>query len=726
MKIYTRDNYVSANTQSYSSFEDMVAAPQMEPPAIVTNKEMWKDWLSAPTTRRHVYSYVGGVQPTQIVSANNMLFDVNGFIFDVDEAIPLQDLLDAIELHCPDDIRPTYIVESYSSRWHLLYPFDGSVGMLDGQEYAAVATVFHALAKLGKVSAKVDIKAMTDPTQYYTYGRRWLKPYPTKTTVISKNDIHTIQYQVGNSGLFDASGVIVPFDKVQEEMDRRFPGHGYTQVADGVRGKRFWDPTSTDPTAAVIRTTGMQYFSDMGGFMSWSAIFGEAFVRKHQSDSIGAALANIYFDGNRYYHRVRDEWAIDTLETVKNLLKVRYNLSTKIIKGKGHSQLDEVLCHIQEAGRVSGALPFLFKDDLVVNYDGRRWVNLASTKPMRPSEYSPTAWGDKFPNLANWLNHFYGDEHQKNIFLAWLRVYYWSALRGLPSKGQVLINVGGVHIGKTLLVTQVISRMFGTSNDIAPFVAGEETFNKEMFFAGVNYIDDQVGFSNFKVRERFSSMLKKLVANTEVAFSAKFKDTQKLPFHSRIVVSMNDDPQSLEVLPMLTDSVKDKVILLKCNDKPYVFPPGFQMQDLIIPELPYFCRWLLNWTAPAETTANNRYQVCSYLHPVLEAEARADDEEDLIRNLLIAWRKSYFRSIEAKGETSVWRSTTQLFGDLKSFDPVLEPELKNRWTTIRFGRILTRVVSRYKLDWIHGHRKTSGFGYDIDRPKEGEDGHEDE
>jgi len=715
MKTFVKSNLVDADVTEFMDFQTMLG--QVKPvPKNIKSKADLKTWLSEDSTNHHLYSMAAGLDPQQIISPNNPVREIHGFIADFDSNKSMADIQKSIDQFIPEDLRPTHVVESFSGNFHLIFEFDYPVGIADADEYKAIAKVFAANTNLNKISPKWDSSAFEKPSMFYTYGRGHANV--PKSKAISQNSIQTIRYELSGEGFYEDRGIVVPMTDVKAEMDKRFPNHGYRKVAEGQRGRRFWDPSAKDATAAVLCTTGVLYFSNMGGFKTWSEIFGESFVRKYRVNTVGNALATIYYDGSKFWRRANNNWTCDAMEPTKIVLKTQYNFSaSKKVKGKNYTELEEVLSSIINLNRVDGAFPFVHNPRSIVNYSGYQFVNTARVKCMQPVDAKIKHWGDKFPQMAAWLDHFFVDKHQKEVFLTWLHLYYKGALRGEPGRGQAMFIVGGVHIGKSLLLFRVLDPLMGGSSDATRVLTRGANFNKDLFNTGISYVDDATGFVDHKGRKLFSETVKKLVASPEMEYEAKFKDAVKLPFHSRIVVNMNDDPSSMELLPTISGSVQDKIIMLRGNRTPYAgFPPGMGMQRIISQELPFFARWLYEWNPPASCLGNGRFNVISFIDPELQQDAMMGDEETMVRDLIERFREEYFKSVEGNSLDYQDFSASNLPAQLMEMDPDVERLFRDRSSNLRLQRILKSLDLHHGGPWGWFERiriRGSGFGYRI-------------
>ena len=92
-------------------------------------------------------------------------------------------------------------------------------------------------------------------------------------------------------------------------------------------------------------------------------------------------------------------------------------------------------------------------------------------------------------------------------------------------------------------------------------------------------------------------------------------------FH-RVTISVNDDPDKLRVLPLLTPDLKEKVHLFAVSDAPLPMPTTTleercAFRDRISNELPAYAHWLLNEFSIPLPIRSDRFGVAAWSHPPL-------------------------------------------------------------------------------------------------------------
>ena len=245
------------------------------------------------------------------------------------------------------------------------------------------------------------------------------------------------------------------------------------------------------------------------------------------------------------------------------------------------------------------------------------------------------------------------------------------------------------------------------------FLLGGSAFNKELFEYAVWTIDDDPVSGDPKAHLRFSNLVKKVAANHTFNYHAKFRDQLTVPWNGRIVVTCNDDPESIRILPDLDVSIKDKLILLKTSKNAIRDFPRDVAQH-IERELPFFARWLLDFQIPSECLGDNRFGVRSYIDPELEETARQSSVTNSFAEILDLWRENHFAHI--KDPKAVWVGNVPALHGLMDRDEMIKNLIREH-TPVTVGRRLCAMVNQ-NYGWVRMKRegKTRKRVFVIDRP----------
>jgi hypothetical protein len=493
-----------------------------------------------------------------------------------------------------------------------------------------------------KWSAGLDTGRLVQPGTYFELGKDWQHVTDERisdSTLCGWDHICFARLTLAKSLSLDGVDINVPMDVIAKTVEERFPGRWAGEFKVGSRGLRFWDLAADHPNGIMVCEGGCRVFTPHDKpFMSWADIFGRKFVEQFIGDRTKQVRDRVYWDGRSYWFESNPgNWEQESSEQFQQTLRV-LGFSNKAPKGRTYSDVDEIMRRIRQENTVAGACPMIYMPVGVSNSpdSGARMLNTRLIVPIRPAApsspmNSPWAVGGKaFPfiheilsnlfvdaadvtNKVEWLNH-----HEPCIqlatFLHWLKRSYEGGLSLNPSVGQALILVGGVDKGKTLVNRHVIGKLLGGSADGSEALIEGNRFNADVTSSPVLRIDDPETRDR-KTRKAFEMRMKKLVANGVSRSERKFSMAFDVPWCVRICMTCNNDAESTKMLPGLTSSNQDKVLLLCCGDRRMKFHPDMSTNEaLIAKELPHFGRWLMDWTPPESTKGGSRYGVKAYHH----------------------------------------------------------------------------------------------------------------
>ena len=272
----------------------------------------------------------------------------------------------------------------------------------------------------------------------------------------------------------------------------------------------------------------------------------------------------------------------------------------------------------------------------------------------------------QWPLFRTFLEQLLRD--QARYFCAWIKWALESVRRGLPwSPGQMLAIAGPPGCGKSFLQSLITPMLGGRVSKPYQFLTGKSNFNAEIFGSEHAMIADEVPEKDHKSRRNFGSGLKNLVANKEQAIATKNKTPITLTPFLRVTMTLNDNADSLLVLPPLDSEVEDKIILLRATAVKFPwpskrFPDSQSFHRAIEAELPAFLFHLRRWRIP-EALHDQRYGVVSFKDPALMEAVRELSPEFRLWELIE-------RHIFEAGYGEVWTGhTAQLIAILSEANP---------------------------------------------------------
>lgn len=226
----------------------------------------------------------------------------------------------------------------------------------------------------------------------------------------------------------------------------------------------------------------------------------------------------------------------------------------------------------------------------------------------------------KWDYIRRFIRELLGDEGK--YFYSWMRAAFKSLRGGSPfAPGQLLAIAGPVGCGKSLLQKLITIMLGGRMAKPYQYLMGLTNFNGDLISSEHLVLDDEVGKSDIKSRRHFGAMIKSTVANQQISAHPKgSKPFTTEPFW-RISLSLNDEPESLMILPPLDSDIEDKIMLLRANKASVPYPsktlPTMQSYwDQLVSEVPAYLFALLRWQIPEEIR-DIRFGVKAYQNPDL-------------------------------------------------------------------------------------------------------------
>ena len=702
----------------------------------------------------HVFysGFEGLASSIRVDSKNNPAVMLHWIVADYDGKID-QHMRDSILSRCAD-FKPQYICRTSSGGARLLWKLEEPFPLHRNDLTKKLMRQIKKKLKLSKLLVGLDTDAFEDPCKYYEAGTAWES---LSCDEISAAFMMQWAVESTHNYAWQKLGPVIPMDVVTEEVERQYPGRWQGDFYIGARGIRFWDTDSDNPTAAVIRESGMQCFTGGTAFVPWSVILGRQFVNQFEADRIGGSVVDVYFDGRDYWTQLPSgQWQSYGKADIALHLKVERGLRGQPARGENFSQVDQAIHRIQKQQYIACAAPLVHRPQGIVLIDGNRVLNTsivtvlqpaseeayyqavqiaeviaptdsnlpsslspsAPPKPNPPSESSvpsvvntPSAQPPNaqylepsacpYPWIRDYFTGYFDPDEQLDYFYAWLKRWYESALEGRMQPGQASFFAGVPNTGKTLLSNVILSRIFGGHIDASSFLSGEDNFNSHLFNSAVWAVDDVVPLTDNKSHLKFSALIKKMAANRTFSVREKYRVDKLVEWNGRVVVTCNTDPESIRILPDVDLSNRDKINLFRVAERDtFTFPRD--VADIIASELPLFLRWLLDWQPPVHVLGDTRYGVKTYCeHSLFEAARHSSSAYSFLEVLL----KFFEGQVEDTWEGSATDLLTAMLSDTDGLAVIA-----SKYTTRQVGRELSKLASqnypitqhRYKnrRDWL--------------------------
>lgn len=226
---------------------------------------------------------------------------------------------------------------------------------------------------------------------------------------------------------------------------------------------------------------------------------------------------------------------------------------------------------------------------------------------------APAARG-KWPFLQKFIAQLLPDGAQQDRFLYWLANSYRALTQGTFAPGQCLVFIGPSQCGKNFAQTLITELFGGRVARPYEWFIGETAFNGELAQCEHWMISDERGSTDIRTRRAFGNAIKRAVAEQMLRVHPKGRQaiTVERTFR-RVTISCNEEPENVQVLPPLDDSILDKLIILKCSAAELSSDYTQNMKRLR-EELPAMAYYLSTVKLPTEL-AKGRFNLEAYAHP---------------------------------------------------------------------------------------------------------------
>jgi hypothetical protein len=268
-----------------------------------------------------------------------------------------------------------------------------------------------------------------------------------------------------------------------------------------------------------------------------------------------------------------------------------------------------MLMHVMERRRVEMFLPSIggYEAGMYDDHIGRKMI--VGQSPLKIE-----AVQGEWPLLTEIFNRLdfskEGGIDQRPWWFSWLKYADESRMAGPGNfaSGHCLILIGDRGCGKGFLQEHVITPLLGGREaDPKQMLVSKkpDEFNAELIEAE-HWKQEELPLENQQMATRvmLSERIKEAVTKTSIRLRLmKTNPMMVWPFH-RLTITINPGADKLRNLPLMTDDIVDKVIMLKVGNAPMPMPTdGIEQRRLfaqaVKAELPAFLWWLRNeWQIP--------------------------------------------------------------------------------------------------------------------------------
>ena len=679
------------------------------------DKAAYRSYICNPATKDCLFSGIRGMNKQEMVSRENPAVSMIAVVADYDMVMSDEERMKKTAKLV---IKPNFISSSYSGGTHAVWFLQAPLPLMPNAEMvqALLETIVRKL-KLKNAYGQLDGKAFYNTSQYYHAGWNWQQ---ISTEPIAESMSLLWLDEALKKSKFTTTGTQIPLARIWEEMQKR--GWDKKWGSDkafelGARGVRFWDPLADCPTAAIVKENGMICFTGPFPFQSWADIFGSDFIDAFRADTFGKALSECYMVNNTFYvcNNLRAEdgsykpcLLTYNRQNFESLATEKYGLNSKPEQEGEDSPVKQLVAKIATYNTLPAACPFIYRKERIIHIQGEARLNTSFLRVHEPDLSKGQEWGDGFPWIASFMERLFPDIIQRDRFMAAWAYAYRNAYKGEPKNGHTIFIAGSVGSGKNFLSECLYGASMGGAVDASEYVLGQTRFNDHLMGSGVWTLNDTVSKGDYRERAIFAKSLKKMAANHFHSCEGKYKSATGIYWSGRIIVTLNTDPDSLQLLPDIELSNRDKLSLFKTADEPMNDADGAAKARA---EMGALCAFLLNWEIPEHCVGDARWGVRNYLHPELLAEASDSSPTASFREILTLFVKDCFdadKSLQELKGSSTWFMQQMLLQD------GLKDMIRGAVTPTSIGRRISKLASSGDFPLVYD-RQSKAREWAIDR-----------
>lgn len=662
---------------------DFFPAPERVAEVRSMKKADRRAWMAKESTVWNAYSCVRGTAANARCSKDNPPAGLRGLVVDYDMETDVDTVIKYLN-QCAPEFLPNFIEITLSKNVRLVWVFEREILIPNNKFCRALIEVFLQKTGAPTLLSGYDDKS-ADPFQIWTNGGEW---FTVKEQPMAWPTVFGILSGVSKKMEFGRGDI--PLEIIAEEIAKRFPKRWQGPFQLNNIGLRFWDASADNPNGCQIKPDGMLCFTGHTGFMTWDSIFGVTWCNEQRATNVGKIAGETYFDGHNYWEMRGTLWTSVERQDVIMRLRTK-GVSSNIPKSSGEtaSDADRVMTFIQDMNFIRGAAPLINQRPGIVTLDGNRILNISTVRALEPAVLAAVPERD-FPWLWEFLNGLF-DRPELNpldYFLAWLQRAYAAGYHYRKAMGQAVFLCGPKENGKTLLCYKVIKPLLGDKMaNPYDYFTGVTHFNSELFESPLLAINDEEATSRDETRQKFSARIKSFVVNPSHSYHPKFCNRISIEWTGRIFCTLNDDPNAVGLLPEKNDSTSDKLMFFASRPYGKDWEANYVIEARIEKELPFFARWLLDWSPPRQVVAGGRMGVKSYFDPrILELSQQQISAYNLLE-LLAEWMARSPLWVDTKEWTG---TATSLINALDGFEEI-KASMKE-WNVYRATKALTSLA----------------------------------
>lgn len=333
------------------------------------------------------------------------------------------------------------------------------------------------------------------------------------------------------------------------------------------------------------------------------------------ADKLPLEKLEAYYEAPKKHYWIKDNHGVwiqvsgDAI--IKRLDAIGY--TSRPVKGKRYSQADDELERIRMdknivyAGAIAGSMAG------AVETNAGRYLVTRSPKMLSPIK-------GNWDNIRKLGLRLFG-EKQFEYVLGWSQNAVKGILTGECRRGQLLVLAGPPGCGKSFWQNRVVTPLLGgRTAKPGQFMSGGTAFNADIISSEHLMLEDENCKTDIKSRENFGMALKNFAANPTQRVHGKGQDGFLVESSHWLTMSVNDDAESMQIMPPLNTSVKEKLLLLQCHPAITSEWPGDkgkieELERLVEGEMPALMHYLMNEhviNSAIKDESGDRYGVMAY------------------------------------------------------------------------------------------------------------------
>lgn len=277
--------------------------------------------------------------------------------------------------------------------------------------------------------------------------------------------------------------------------------------------------------------------------------------------------------------------------------------------------------------------------------DGSRYFNKSNVSVLGPKGDVKELLSDELQYTYMWLKSLFKDDGDLEHILSLLSYAYKAAYDGAPKKTRAVFLVGPPSSGKSFFIDSFVPTIFGqdTAADAHRLFKGEAGSSSVLASYVCKLSDKDVGTRADIVRVQ-NGMLS-LLADFTTGGRLLYENVKTVEVINLFMLSSNPDGSVIKLLQGMPESVIDKICIYECEGgfvdlNEFLAEAGKEDPDEvltvgvkhILPELPYFCSFLLNFNN--EAFYEPRFGVCKRIPDKFQNTKVFSSKEEVVSELL--------------------------------------------------------------------------------------------